>query len=111
MENEDRGTLIEMGETPLIDAVTAALISKSATQEQLALLPFADVLAILCKAATDFPELVAAGKEVRKYYGLCHTDCHFKRVKKFVEQGSQWYPGQGPEDPDYISTLTKGTLH
>ena len=101
----DKGSIIDLGTTPLIDAAAAALVGGKLDYVNMAMCEFHHIMEVLVMAVEEHPELVSASAEVRKYYDLCHFDCHVRRVKNFQLQDFVWRPGQGPENSDYLDKM------
>jgi hypothetical protein len=55
-----------------------------------------DLIPVLVEVAESRPDLVVASEEVRKYYPVCHFDCHIHRLNAYMQQGARWTKGNGP---------------
>lgn len=64
-------------------------------------LSFGEALERFHEVVEQNPEFIVASKEVRKYYDICHWECHVERIIKLVNSGLRWPAGSGPnkEDP------------
>lgn len=60
-----------------------------------------DLVPLLVEVAKSNPELVKASEEVRKYYPVCHFDCHINRLNAYIRQGNRWVHGTGPFSDEF----------
>ncbi len=87
---------MKLHDATLIDSVFGYCAYANVEVSTLAPLTFMEVSKLLAELAQQHPEYIWASYEVRKYYEICHSDCHVKRVQALIRNGG-WRSGEGPE--------------
>ncbi len=82
----------------LLDAVFGHCARLSIEPSALSPKSFLDVVKLLADTCQRYPQWVLASKEVRRYYPICHQDCHVARIQAFVASGMEWGEDTGPND-------------
>lgn len=80
----------------LIDAAMGYCAKNDVDVEALGPLTFREVSMRLAQTCQNDPNYVWASREVRRYYPICHPECHIERIKQLVELNGVWPEGSGP---------------
>jgi hypothetical protein len=92
-------------DAPLIDAVMGYCAFHRVSVNSLGPLNFLEVSKRLAHMCQDHPKWVWASMEVRKYYPICHPDCHLKRIQALMQDGGRWQEGCGPNAQHYENNV------
>jgi len=106
---------MKLHDPTLIDSVFGYCAFAGVEVSSLAPLTFMEVSKLLAETAQHHPEYILASYEVRKYYEICHGDCHISRIRALLANGG-WEEGQGPNAevniPDNVVEFpTNNTKH
>lgn len=88
----------QVRDATLIDTVLAYCAFTNTDPKDLEPLTFKEVVAKLASICITSPQWVAASQEIRKYYPVCHAECHIERIQAFMAGGCQWGPDAGPNE-------------
>lgn len=96
----------------LVDAIAGycaqARISASALSDR----TFIEVVALLSDTCQKHSRWVWASQEIRRYYPVCHFDCHLNRVAAFMARDCKWEDGEGPNSKGVVIPFpTNHTKH
>lgn len=91
MNNNDK-----VQDATLIDSVMGYCAKNNVEMDSLSNLTFKEVCARLALTCMNDPIYVWASREVRRYYPICHPECHIERIKALVSCGGVWPEGSGP---------------
>lgn len=82
----------------LIDAAMGYCAKNNVDVESLGPLTFKEVSVRLALTCQSDPQYVWASREVRRYYPICHPECHIARIHKLLDCGGIWPEGSGPNE-------------
>lgn len=86
----------KMMDATLIDSVCGYCALNNVPVSSLSSLTFLEVSKRLADTAQNNPKWIWASWEVRKYYEVCHSECHLKRIQALMSNGGFWEDGNGP---------------
>lgn len=87
--------MIKLHDATLIDSVFGYCALHQLNVNSLAPLTFLQVTKLLAETVQQNPQWIYASWEIRKYYDICHEDCHIGRIQAFMRSGG-WRQGEGP---------------